>query len=69
MIFVVDAIGRRMCLRFAQRTWPVAASMTMAAGALTYGALGLWGTAGGATDDERRQTRHYDPPPGHGERV
>ena len=43
MIFVVDAIGLRICSRFAQRTWPVAASMTIAAGALTFGPL-----AGGA---------------------
>ena len=34
MIFVVDAIGRRICSRFALRTRPVSASMTIAAGAL-----------------------------------
>ena len=39
MIFVVDAIGRRMCSRFDQRTRPVLASMTIAAGALTFGPL------------------------------
>ena len=43
MIFVVDAIGRRMCSRFAQSTRPVPASMTIAAGALIFGAF-----AGGA---------------------
>ena len=37
MIFVVDAIGRRMCSRFAQSTRPVPASMTIAAGALIFG--------------------------------
>ena len=36
MIFVVDAIGRRMCCRFAQSTRPVPASMTIAAGALIF---------------------------------
>jgi hypothetical protein len=37
MIFVVDAIGRRMCGRFAKSTVPVPASMTIAAGAVTLG--------------------------------
>jgi hypothetical protein len=39
MIFVVDAIARRSCARFAQRTRPVRASMTIAAGELTVTAL------------------------------
>lgn len=37
MIFVVDAIGRRMCSRFDHSTSPVAASMRIAAGASIFG--------------------------------
>ena len=69
MIFVVDAIGRRMCSRFDQRTRPVLASMTIAAGALIVRALACGAPLAAATRDESRKTGGQDPTPGHGERV